>query len=177
MHSRETKTDFLESFAIKDQHDRFIGPFGIMLNTPAIGESFFQLATRLGNIAGLSAEAREVAILVVGVEQEAAYELYAHKRLAEHSELSNQIVEKILAGQKPPNLSPDLSIAFDIAKALMSKRGNLDQDLWDQAVDVFGISGATSLVHYVGFYSYTCIILRGFDTKVPSHEDQDDKAL
>lgn len=62
-------------FIVRDTKDRFIGPFGIVLHDPTIGDAFLRFAGALAGIKGLPVKAREVAILVVGHRNKAAYEV------------------------------------------------------------------------------------------------------
>lgn len=109
-----------------------------------------------------------MAILVVGTKYGAAYELYAHTQLASKTtNLGDQTVEQIKRGIKPESLSQTDGIAYDVAYALVSETGPLRDDLWQRSVDVLGRSGTTALIQFVGFYSWVCIILNGFDVLVP----------
>jgi hypothetical protein len=118
----------------------------------------------LASIPGLPPLAREVAILVTATHTNAAYEFYAHAKL---SGLSPIHLSQISEGNCPEGFDTECKTAFKIATELC-KPGPLGEKMWKEAVDTFGVSGATALVHYVGFYKYVAIILNGFDAQVPA---------
>ena len=57
-----------------DSEDRLLGPFGVQLHHPELGEAFIHFAKAIRTIPGLSSEVRECAILGVGFRLQAAYE-------------------------------------------------------------------------------------------------------
>lgn len=118
----------------------------------------------------LPVQSREIAILVVGTKYGAVYELYAHTQLAlKTTNLDSQMVEQIKQGIKPQDLSRTDSIAYDVASALVSETGPLKNELWQRSLEVLGRSGTTALIQFVGFYSWVCTVLNGFDVPAPEH--------
>ena len=61
-------------------------------------------------------------------------------------------------------------MAFDAAMALCEEKGPLKRELWHGCVNEFGREGALALVHYVGLYAYTCVLLNGCDVGLPEGE-------
>merc|ERR1712000_178087 len=146
-----------------------IGPFGILLHHPQLGEPFYRLAQGLRMIPGLSSYGREVVIAVAGARSQAAYENYAHAIIANGEGISEAELHEIHAGRCPETLTEEGKVAFELATAL-GRPGILEQAIWDKAVKVLGRDGAAAAVHYTGFYSYVGIVLNGFDAKVPGEE-------
>ncbi|KAL9056968.1 MAG: hypothetical protein Q9162_002634 [Coniocarpon cinnabarinum] len=70
------------SFTIKDAQGRLLGPCAPLQHTPELGRHILGIQQELGRLPGLPLKAREVAILVVGSNHGAAYEVYAHRRIA-----------------------------------------------------------------------------------------------
>lgn len=137
--------------------------FGIELHTPEVGQCWLGMTKALAKIEGLPPLAREVAILVTGSHEKAAYEVYAHAAL---SGLPETALEQIYRGTCPEDLDEACKTAFKLATELC-KPGPLASSTWDEASKVLGTSGAVAVVHYVGFYKYVATILNGFDAKVP----------
>lgn len=130
-----------------------------------------QLATELAKIPGLPQNARETAILATGSHYKAAYEIYAHERVAVKStDLTQEQVDKIKTGTKPSNLDEKCSVAFDVAIELVTKPGPLSKQSWDKAEKTLGKQGTLALIHYTGYYAYTCVLLNGCDVPVPDGE-------
>lgn len=117
----------------------------------------------LAEITDLPSLAREVAILVTGNHEAAAYEIYAHSAV---SRLDAEDLRTIADGRCPAHLDGKCHAAFDLATELC-KPGRLSDGAWENAARLLGKTAAVAIVHYVGFYKYVATILNGFDAKVP----------
>ena len=145
-----------------------LGPFPLVLENPAAGKNFLNIFGTLGEIPGLPLDARETAILAVGARYQAGYELYAHGNVAvKKLGMSRDVIDQIASGSKPQALNEQCSLAYDAARYLVDTPGKLSQELWDQCIKTFGRQGTIALVHYVGSYAYTCILLNAMDAPVP----------
>jgi alkylhydroperoxidase family enzyme len=113
--------------------------------------------------------ARQIAILVTGAHFRAAYEIYAHVAVAEHDKLPDAKLATIVAGQRPPDLTRDEAVAYDVAAALTGG-GVLPELTYRAAVDAFGVHGAAELCYLVGLYCLVSVTLNGFDVPVPEPE-------
>ena len=155
----------------RQSDDAFVGPFPLFLAAPEAGEHTMALYGKLGGIPGLPADAKETAILTVGAHYKAAYELYAHVNVATKKVGMDKVeVEAIASGTKPVGLNEECSVAYDVAEYLASTPGPLPKALWDRSMEAFGKTGTVALLHYVGAYAYTCIVLNGMDCPVPDVE-------
>lgn len=117
----------------------------------------------LAEITELPSLAREVAILVIGNHEGAAYEIYAHSAV---SRLSANDLKAIADGRCPDHLDKKCRAAFDLAVELC-KPGRLSDVAWENALGILGKTAAVAVVHYAGFYKYVATILNGFDAKIP----------
>lgn len=147
----------------------FLGPFAAFLYTPKdVAIHFLKLFKIMGQIPGLPSSARETAILATGEHFGAAYEMYAHKQVAITSKaLTGQQAEDIVSGKLPSDADEDITVAWEVARALSAQKGPLEDKLWSRAKSAFGVEGAAALIHYVGGYAYTSILLNGMDAPVP----------
>ncbi|KAK6527433.1 hypothetical protein TWF694_004422 [Orbilia ellipsospora] len=141
----------------------------------SLGMKYLSVAKALAIVKGLPLRCREVAILAIGEFYGAQFELYAHTRVARKVGLSDSKIQDILEGRPPLGGSEQEIIAWEVARALVgagseSQKGPLSEELWSRAERAFGKTGAGALIHYSGFYSYTCIILNGTATPVPAGE-------
>lgn len=156
-------------FVLQRESDgALVGPVPAYLVLPPMGIELMQCARVLGKVSVLSPEARETAILVVGSRYAAAYEVYAHAKVAlAETALTKAQVQQLSAGEKPADLNDACSYAFDVASSLTSVPGPLPQPLWDRGIALMGKEGVLSLVHYCGFYAYTAFLLNAIDAPVP----------
>lgn len=147
-----------------------VGPFGVQLHTPDIGQHHLRMSEAIYAVPGLTSRNRELAILVTSAKFDTAYQLYVHKALAKREGMPDHEIERIARGERPETLSEDGKAVYDAAYELVHGRGPLSQSVWDSLVDQISKAGATALVHLVGLYSYIAIILNGFDSKIPEKE-------
>lgn len=123
--------------------------------------------------AGLTATAREVAILAVGGRYQAKYEIYAHARIGrETTNLSHEQVEELCSGKKPKGMDEQSELAYDYVVNLVESPGPLPDALFERGVKVMGSKeGVHALVQYVGLYSFVCVYLNGCDVPLPEGEN------
>lgn len=160
------KTLFGTDAPLKDANGAFEGPFAPLLYTPPLMQPHIQIAVELSKITELPPAARETAILATCGAFQAAYEVREHEKLAVYMGfLSGKQVECITNGEKPEDerLSEECEVAFDTAIELTQKRRPLSTEMFERAVGTFGRRGTLALIHYVGLYSYTSILLNGAD--------------
>jgi 4-carboxymuconolactone decarboxylase len=143
-----------------------LGPWIPWLHYPKFGTPAWALVKALSASPSLAKPVREVAILVTGAKFRAAYEIYAHVRVAELGGLSDEKISTIVAGQRPTDLNRDEAVAYDVASALIAG-GVLPTIIYQRSVDEFSEQGTAELISLVGLYSMVAIILNGFDVSEP----------
>jgi hypothetical protein len=156
-------------FRTIDANGSLLGPWNPWLHEPKFGKPVWELTKALAFSPSLPGPVREVAILVTGAKFRAAYELYAHVIVAEQRGLSDDKLASIVAGQRPPNLTSEEAIAYDVASALV-RGGVLPELNYRNAVEAFGLGGAAELIYLVGLYCLVSVTLNGFDVPVPEKE-------
>lgn len=95
-----------------------VGPFPPMLRFPQFGIPALSFVRSLDNHATLPNKVKEVAILTVGAALNCRLELYAHKIMAVHFGFSPASVAFLASGTRPSDLTPEESIAYEIAAVL-----------------------------------------------------------
>ena len=162
-------TEKQSRIAIVDEDGALIGPFPAMLNFPQFGIPALMFQRALAAEARLAKTVREVAILTVGAAYNARYELYAHEITAVQVGLSASQVATLAAGGRPPDLSDEEAIAYDMARALVSGH-ILPTSTYDRATQLLGSDGVGELVFLIGGYCLIAVVLNGFDVPVPATE-------
>ncbi len=153
-------------FTAIDGNGALVGPWNPWLHEPRIGKAIWDLTKALSLSPLLPRPVREVAILVTGAHFRAAYELYAHVIAAEQRGLDDDTIATIVAGQRPPGLTREQAVAYDVASVLV-RGGVLPELSYRQAVGAFGPHGAAELIYLVGLYCLVSVTLNGFDVPVP----------
>ena len=120
---------------------------------------------------GLSGRNREIAIITVGARFDAAFELHSHKILGERQGVTAAQFDEIVKGKRPESFDEQGRAVYDVAYELAYGSGPLSKGAWDKAVELLTKEGATALVQYVGFYAYVCMILNGFDCRIPDADE------
>jgi 4-carboxymuconolactone decarboxylase len=154
------------SFRTSLDDGSMIGPWNASLHHPIIGKAFWQLTQAISSFGTVSANAREVAILVVGGFHKASYEIYAHVAVTEHMGMPPARISALVANVKPNDLSSEEGVAFDVAYWLC-RGGPLPEVTWQLAVRSFGKVGAAQLVYLVDLYAFVSTALNGFDVPSP----------
>jgi 4-carboxymuconolactone decarboxylase len=158
-----------QGFEVIAKNGALMGPWNPWLHEPKFGKPIWDLTLALSVSPSLPRTAREVAILVTGTTFHSAYELYAHVIAGERRGLSDDKIATIVAGQRPSNLTPEETVAFEVASALLH-HGTLPEINYRQAVKTFGQHGAAELIYLVGLYCLVSITLNGFNVPVPESE-------
>jgi alkylhydroperoxidase family enzyme len=146
-----------------------MGPWNPWLHEPVIGKAIWDLTLAMTAGASLPDPVRQIVILVVGARFDAAYELYAHIAVAEHEGMTAQRLATLVADLKPDDLTPEESVAFDVAYKLV-RGGTLPEPLYRLAVTAFGQHGANEMFYLVGLYSLVCTTLNAYNVPVPERE-------
>lgn len=146
-----------------------MGPWNPWLHEPMIGKAIWDLTLAMTAKASLPDNVRQIVILVVGARFDAAYEIYAHIAVAEHEGMPEARLATLVADLKPDDLTPEESVAFDVAYKLV-RGGTLPEPLYRLAVDAFGQHGANELFYLVGLYSLVSTTLNAYNVPVPERE-------
>jgi 4-carboxymuconolactone decarboxylase len=157
-------------FAAIREDGALMGPWNPWLHEARIGKPIWELTKAHSGKSELPEAARQIAILVTGAHFKAAYEIHAHVPMAERDGLPDAKLATIVAGQRPPDLTRDEAVAYDIAAALTGG-GVLPELTYRAAVDCFGVHGAAELCYLVGLYCLVSVTLNGFDVPVPEPAD------
>ena len=157
------------AFKVERDDGALMGPWNPWLHEPAIGKAIWGLTMAMTAGASLTDNVRQVVILVVGARFDAAYEIYAHIAVAEREGMKPERLATLVADVKPVDLSPEESIAYDFAYALV-RGGVLPEPIYRLAVTTFGQHGTNEMIYLVGLYSLVSTTLNGFNVPAPERE-------
>jgi 4-carboxymuconolactone decarboxylase len=146
-----------------------MGPWNPWLHEPKFGKPIWDLTLALSISPSLPRTVREVAILVTGTVFHSSYELYAHVIAAERRGLTDDKLSTIVSGQRPPDLTREEGIAYDVASSLLH-HGTLPELSYRAAGKAFGQHVAAELIYLIGLYCLVSVTLNGFNVPVPETE-------
>jgi 4-carboxymuconolactone decarboxylase len=151
---------------IDDEQGRLLGPFGLMLLSPEIGDAVQRVGAALRFGGSMSARSRELAILTVAATKRSAFEWWAHERAGEAAGLTPGQLQQILDGDDVAGLEATDETVVRTARSLV-RRGNLDDTEFAEADRVLGQDGLAELVWLVGYYSTLALALEVFTPPNP----------
>ena len=151
---------------IADDDGRLLGPFGLMLIAPEVGDAVQRLGAALRFQSGLRPRVRELAILTVAVATGCEFEWWAHERAALAAGLTTAQLQSIVDGNVPDGLADDEREAARVSLAL-ARRHTLDDDEYAAARDTLGPVTLAEITWLVGYYATLALALAVFVPPTP----------
>lgn len=145
------------------------GPFNALLHAPHVGDAVQRLGEQLRFEGVLPARQREIGVLCVAAHWRAAYEWWAHARIARECGVPEAVIEAIRKRERPALDDARERTVHDCARALLVEQAIPDA-LYDQAVERIGETALVELVILLGYYTLVSMILVGFQVPVPEGE-------
>jgi 4-carboxymuconolactone decarboxylase len=142
------------------------GPFPALLRSPVLADRVRQLGDYVRFETSLSAQLRELTILVVARFWSAQYEWHAHRQHAAKAGLDPSVADAIARGERPSALSADESLVYDLCVELLYDRDVSDKT-FEAAVKRFGETTVLDIVSLASYYSFVSLILNVNRTPIP----------
>ena len=138
---------------------------------PAIVEPFLSLVIGIVKSPELTVRERELAILAVTSVFQPAFMTYAHTNIGIDIGLSSEQVADASSGKIPEDLDHDEEIVYEFSRELSRTRGSIREKLWQKAKSLLGATKVVVLIHVVGGYTYTAMIMNAADVQVPKKDE------
>jgi alkylhydroperoxidase/carboxymuconolactone decarboxylase family protein YurZ len=142
------------------------GPFNAMVHYPDIGTDFYALQRRIMRQGGISRAASELLVLATVSRSGAAYGIYAHIKLGLAAGLTQEQIDAILAGKRPPNLNEEESVVYDLTAAILAG-GSVPEEVYQRAKGFLGEKGYMAVSAKVGLFQFIGTILNAYDEPAP----------
>ena len=157
-----------QAFDLTAPDGSLVGPFGLMLQAPHLGEPLEALGAAVRFDTGLTDRAREVAILTVAVVTDSAFEVWAHERVGRLAGLSEAELDGIRSGTfaDAADVDPAEALVAGLARRLAVRRP-LDDEAYAAGVGMIGEHGVLELVVLVGYYSMLAQLMDVFGVGAP----------
>jgi len=153
-------------FRLTNEDGCLEGPFNSMVLAPSVGSALQSLGTAIRFQTGLSARAREIAILSVAVALRSEFEWYAHEQIARAAGVNDEQLRGILEGNGLESLNWDDAIIAGLASSL-ALRLEISEHDYKQAQHILGTTCLIELVTLVGYYMLLDLTMSTFQTPLP----------
>ncbi|HEY7142134.1 MAG TPA: carboxymuconolactone decarboxylase family protein [Methylomirabilota bacterium] len=142
------------------------GPYGVLLNHPALCEHVAALGEQLRFHSVLSGADRELAILAAGREAESPYEWAAHEPIALREGTRPEAIAIVRDGAPTRGLRPREALIVDTVRAIY-RAHRLSSDEFTRAEAELGRQRLIELVTLAGYYGMIAGILNAFEVDLP----------
>jgi 4-carboxymuconolactone decarboxylase len=154
------------SFPLTDRLGRLQGPFGTYLLEPAVGDAVQQLGAAIRFRSVLEGRLRELAILQLAWLTRCEYEWSAHEAQARGYGIPEIEIEAVRNDEPFARFPPRDQLVRRLVIALYDC-GDLDSQLYAEAVDALGWPGLQDLLCVVGYYQMLATLLRVWRIPLP----------
>ncbi|KAG9238231.1 AhpD-like protein [Amylocarpus encephaloides] len=160
-----TKATYGTTIKLKSSDGALLGPFNPMLYTPTLITPWLQLQANIGALA--VARDREIAILACLSQSPAPYGVYAHTIIAKKAGFTEDQVEAMLVARTPRGLGRREAMVWEFSLELTQMKGPMEKDTYKRAEKVLERDGIAALIHTVGAFMYTSVLLNAADVCAP----------
>ncbi|MEZ0447539.1 carboxymuconolactone decarboxylase family protein [Cellulomonas sp. ICMP 17802] len=155
-------------FRLVDDAGALEGPFNAFLLQPGVGMALQELGAAVRYRTTFSDREREIAILVVAVHRDSAFEWYAHEAVGRHAGLTDAELQALREHDYDVLTSPSERVVARSTHQLLDS-GDLDDEAFAQATDVLGLPQVFELLTLVGYYDTLALQLRVLRVAAPPH--------
>ncbi|GAC1320564.1 MAG: hypothetical protein NVSMB2_16590 [Chloroflexota bacterium] len=147
------------------------GPFALLMHSPGLAQKVMEAGAHVRLQSTLSPVERELAILAVAREKDAAYEWASHVVTGRKAGMREQAVDAIRHSADVTNLEPDeRDIVLFVRQLLQTNK--VSDDVFERLRSRHGDRWLVELAGTVGQYQYISAINNTFDLKPAPDADQ-----
>ena len=164
-----------------DRHDEFDaivqvlhgvrGPFSVLMHSPGLAQKVMEAGAHVRLQSTLQMTERELAVIAVAREKDAAYEWASHVKVGRDAGLREEAIEAVRHRADVSGLEPDERDIIDYVRQLLQKN-RVEQALFDALVGRHGVRWLVELTATIGQYQYISAINNAFDLQPPPDADQ-----
>lgn len=147
---------------LTDAHGRLLGPFGLMLLAPRVGNAVQAVGAALRFGTAMSERCRELGILTIASELQSAFEWLAHSAAAVAHGITERQLRSLMDSEIPDGLNATESLTVSVCRELL-RSGDLSDQKYADTIELVGTDGLAELVWLVGYYSSLALALRVFN--------------
>lgn len=134
---------------------------------PPVAKPLVDLGNTVVDNPQLSVRERQICVLAVCSVYRADFMTYAHIRIGKEAGFTADQVYDARIGKTPDGLAPKEQAAYEFSRAMAAAREVVPDDLFYRWMEVLGEEKITGLMHCVGLYVYTSLIMHISDVPIP----------
>jgi 4-carboxymuconolactone decarboxylase len=138
------------------------GPFSVWIHTPNIAEHADRLVSAFRVAPKLDRRLIELIILMMCRAATVQYAWSVHEPLALKEGLTQDAIDAIRARREPDFKRDDERLVYDFVSELIAAK-TVSADLYERAVNMFGLEAVIELVTCAGFYGMIGYVLNTFE--------------
>jgi len=150
---------------------KLIGPFIPALRSPQFMRRLQKLGEYLRYSSALGPKLGEMAILITARFWAQQFEWDTHQPLALKAGLSQQTIDAIAEGRRPPNMAEAEALVYDFLTELQ-RNHRVSDDTYERAVKTFGEQGVIDMTGTLGYYSTLAMIMNVAQTPNPGSKSR-----
>lgn len=147
------------------------GPFAVLMRSPGLAQKVMEAGAHVRLKSTLTPVERELAILAVAREKDAAYEWAAHVKTGRTAGLREEAIDALRTRGDVAGLAPDERDIITFVRQLL-QRNRVDQALFDALVQRHSERWLVELAATVGQYQYISAINNTFDLQPAPDAEQ-----
>ncbi len=147
------------------------GPFSMMMYCPGLAQKVMEAGAHIRLKSTLTSVERELIILAVSREKDAAYEWASHVETGRKAGLREEAIEAVRHSRDVSGLEPDERDIVTFVRQLLQKN-KVDQSLFDALRNRHSDRWMVELAATVGQYQYISAINNTFELKPAPDADQ-----
>lgn len=157
-----------QAFDLTAPDGSLVGPFGLMLQVPHLGEPLEALGAAVRFDTQLPDRLREVAVLTVAAVTGSEFEWWAHERVAREVGLADDELDAVRALDLAAHPGADpAEVVVQRVAARLAAREPLDDAAYEVAASTLGEQGLLELVVLVGYYAMLAQMMEVFGVGAP----------
>jgi 4-carboxymuconolactone decarboxylase len=138
------------------------GPFGILMRSPGLAQKVMEAGAHVRLQSTLKPVERELTIIAVAREKDAAYEWAAHVKTGRDQGMREEAIDAVRNRGDVSSLEPDERDIITFVRQLL-QTNKVEQPLFDALVQRHGERWLVELAATVGQYQYISAINNTFD--------------
>ena len=150
--------------------NRVGGPFGVLMYSPGLAQKVCETGAQVRLKSTLKPVERELAVIAVSREKDAAYEWAAHVRAGRAAGMREEAIDAVRSRKDVSGLEPDERDIVTYVRQLLQKN-KVEQSLFDELVKRHDVRWLVELTATIGQYQYISAINNAFGLEPPADGD------